>query len=163
MKTKILTLSFYFFIAGILLTSCADNAKQDSKELQRDIEDTHREIERSAEDIRAQTRQEWEEFKTSSNEVFENREREIKSLREEILKADKQKRVRLNKELDELEQKNRTLKERIATRTNSVKDDFSDLNEKAIEDHKIAERELKHDMDELGKSIGDFFKRNRTN
>lgn len=160
MKTKILFFSTFLFIAGILMTSCADNAKQKSKDAEKDLRETTQQIDQRAEDYRADARKDWEDFKANSEVVLDNREKEIKDLRAKIAKADKKQRGKLNNELDELERKNKALKERITTRSNSFREDLGELNEKAIEDHRRARRELKHDMDELGKSIGDFFKRN---
>lgn len=160
MKTKILFLSISFFIAGILITSCADNAKKTSSEVKIDTEETTRQINQRDEDFRVETRRDWENFKAGADRELENRENEIKDLRAKIAKADQKKRAQLNKELDELERKNNELKERITSRSNNIKNDLSDLNEKVIEDHRAAQRKLKHDMDDVGKSIGDFFKRN---
>lgn len=159
MKTKILSLSVIFAMAGIFLTSCVDDSKKKAEEAQKEMIEMNRQMDEKAEEMRIATRKDWEDFKASSDEVLEKREKEIGSLREEIAKADKKQRERLNKELDDLQQKNKSLKERIDIRTNSVKNDLSDLNDKAIEDHKAAQRELKKDMDELGAAIGNFFKK----
>lgn len=160
MKTKILSLSIPFLIAGLLMTSCGDDSNQKSKEVEQDMVEANRKIELKAEEVRVEARQDWEKFKAASEEVLENREKEINDLRAKIAKADEKQRAKLNKNLDELERKNNDLKERISIRTNTFKDDLSDLNEKAIQDRKAAQRELKHDMDELGKSINNFFQKN---
>ena len=159
MKTKILTLVLPFVIVGALMTSCDEKSKE-SKQVEKDMVETNRKIEERAEELRVEARKDWESFKASSEEALDKREEDIKDLRAEIAKADKKQREKLNKDLDNLEQKNRELKDRIATRTNTFKEDMADFNEKAMERHKEAQRELKHDMDELGKSINNFFKKN---
>ncbi len=158
MKTNIFSMVLPIFIAGTLLTSCGENTKE-SKEIQVDTTETSQQIDQRADELRAEMNKDWESFKASSDEIIESREKEIKDLRGRIAEADKAQRDRLTKELDELEKKNKSLKERIATRTENVKNDLRTINEKSIEDHKAAERQIKQDMDAVGKAIGDFFKR----
>ena len=158
MKTKIFSMVLPIFIAGALFTSCDENTKE-SKEVQVDMSETSQEINQKAEDLRAEMNKDWEDFKASSDEVIESREKEIKYLRGRNAEADKAQREKLNRELDDLEQKNKSLKERIAKRTENVKNDLREINEKSIEDHRAAERQIKEDMDNLGKAISDFFKK----
>lgn len=158
MKTNIFSFVLPIFIAGTLITSCGENSK-DSKEVQKDITETNQQMDQKAENRRAEMNQDWESFKASSDEIIESREKEIKDLRGRIAEADQKQREKLTRELDELEKKNKSLKERIATRTENVKTDLSEINEKSIEDHKAAQRQIKQDMDDVGKAIGDFFKK----
>lgn len=158
MKTNIFSMVLAIFIAGTFITSCGENTK-DSKDVQIDITETNQQMDQKAENLRAELNKDWENFKASSDEIIESREKEIKDLRGRIAEADKAQRETLTRELDDLEQKNKSLKERIAKRTENVKSDLREINEKSIEDHKAAQRQIKEDMDNVGKAIGDFFKR----
>lgn len=158
MRTKIFSRLLPIFIAGTLLTSCKDN-KNNSEEIQRDITESKQQMDRDAEQLRAEMNRDWESFRKSSDEIIESREKEIKDLRGRIAEADKAQRDALNRELDDLEQKNKSLKERIDKRTENVKNDLHEINEKSIKDHKEAERQIKEDMDNVGKAISDFFRK----
>ena len=159
MKTKILSLSIIFAMAGILMTSCGDDSKKKAEKAEKEMVEMERQIEHKAQEMRAEARTDWEKFKIDSDAALAKRELEIKNLREEIAKTDKKQRAKLNKDLDELEQKNKDLKEKIEIRTNNVKDDLSDFNDRVIEDHRAARQQLKRDMDELGDAISNFFKK----
>lgn len=156
MKTNILSMVLPIFIAGTLITSCGENTK-DSKDVQTDMVETSPQL-----DQRAEMNRDWENFKTNSEVVLEKREQEIKDLRGRIAEADKAQREKLTRELDDLEAKNKSLKERIATRTENVKNDLSEINQKSIEDHRAAQQKLKEDMDDVGRAIGDFFKKDKS-
>lgn len=164
MKAKILSLAAILFIASTIITSCDEKNKKDATDVEQDMMETNQEIDDQTNEVtetsRAELNQDWDNFVATSDELYNKREEEIKGIRAEILNSDKEKRARLNQEIDDLEQKNKSLKERIDTRTESVKNDLSDLNEKSIEDHKEAQRILKRDMDDIGNAIGNFFKKN---
>ena len=159
MNKKILSLTLIFAFTGILMTSCVDDSKKKAEDAQKELVEKNQKLEEKTKELRAETIRNWEEFKAASDEALIKRENDIKEIRANIAKADKKQREKLNAQLEDLERKNNELKERIATRSTIIKDDAREFNEKVAEDYKAAEKEFKRDMDDLGNSISNFFKK----
>ncbi len=158
MKTKIFYMIIPFFMGGMLMTGCMEKSTRDSNENQKDKLVT--DIKKQGEDIKIAINQNWEKFKESSEQALQNTEEEIETLRGKIVKSNKKQREKLNNEIDQLEKQNRELRGRIAARNETFKENMVEFNEDALESQKAFEREFKHDMDNLGKSIKDLFKNN---
>lgn len=164
MKTRIVSLTITTFMAGILLTSCGEKSKQDATEVKEDVIELNKDLTRgainAAEEIKIAVKQEWNKFKTVSEIAIENTEKEIKNLREKISKKNKNEREKLTKKLDELEQINIVLKDKLAVRTRKFKENTIEFNEKSKDIQKTFEREFDENMKELSNALKDIFKDN---
>ena len=164
MKTRIVSLTITTFMAGILLTSCGEKSKQDATEVKEDVIELNKDLTRgainTAEEIKIAVKQEWNKFKTVSEIAIENTEKEIKNLREKISKKNKNEREKLTKKLDELEQINIVLKDKLAVRTRKFKENTIEFNEKSKDIQKTFEREFDENMKELSNALKDIFKDN---
>ena len=164
MKTRLLSLAITVFIAGILLTSCGEKSKQEAKEVKDDVKELNKNLKEgaknTAEEIKMVVREDWEKFKSASENTIQNTEKEIKSLRDRISKISKKEQLKLTEQLDELEQMNIVLKDKLAVRTKRFKENLIEFNEKTRESEKEFEREFNHDMKELGIALKDLFKDN---
>nr|WP_321230182.1 hypothetical protein [uncultured Psychroserpens sp.] len=164
MKTQIVALKIIVFMTGIFLISCGEKSKQDATEVKEDVKELNRDLTRgaidTAEEIKIAIKQEWDMFKIASEIAIENTEKEIKNLREKISKTNKNERKKLTKKLDELEQRNIVLKDKLAVRTRKFKENRIEFNEKAKDREKEFEREFDHDMKELNNALKDLFKDN---
>jgi hypothetical protein len=151
-------------MAGILLTSCGEKSKQDATEVKEDVIELNKDLTRgainAAEEIKIAVKQEWNKFKTVSEIAIENTEKEIKNLREKISKKNKNEREKLTKKLDELEQINIVLKDKLAVRTRKFKENTIEFNEKSKDIQKTFEREFDENMKELSNALKDIFKDN---
>ncbi|WNH07770.1 hypothetical protein [Thalassobellus suaedae] len=164
MKTRIIFLTITVFMAGILLTGCGEKSKQDAKEVKEDLKELNKDLKQgakdTAEEIKIAVNNEWQKFKTASESAIENTEKEIKDLREKISKTNKKEREKFTKQLDELEQRNIILKDKLNVRTRKFKENMIEFNEKAKDSEKEFEREFDRDMQELSNALKDLFKDN---
>lgn len=161
MKTNILALTISIFMAGIVLTSCGEKSKQDKNNVKEDVKELNKDLMEGAidtsEEIKIAVTEEWNKFKTASENTIQNTEKEIGNLREKITKANKKEKERLTKTLDKLEQKNKELKEKLSVRTTKFKENMIEYTDEFKANEKEFEREFSHDMDELRKSLNDLF------
>lgn len=164
MKTNILSLSISVFMIGILLTSCGEKSKQDATEVKDDLKELNKDLKQgaihTAEEIKITLTEEWDKFKTASESIIQNTEKEIKDLRERISKTSKKDRKKLNKQLDELEQRHLILKDKLAVRSKKFKENSVEFNEKAKDNQQQFEREFNRDMETLGKALKELLKDN---
>lgn len=164
MKTNILSLTISVFIAGILITSCGEKSKQDTTEVKVDLKKLNEDLKQgaihTAEDIKITLTEEWYKFKTASENIIQNTEKEIKDLRERIAKINKKDREKLNKQLDQLEQRHLILKDKLAVHNKKFKENLVEFNEKAKDNQKQFEREFNSDMGTLEKALKELFKNN---
>ena len=164
MKTNILSLTISVFISGILITSCGEQSKQDATEVKDDLKELNKDLKQgaihTAEEIKITLTEEWDKFKTASEYIIQNTEKEIKDLRKRISKTSKKDRKKLNKQLDELEQRHLILKDKLAVRSKKFKENLVEFNEKAKDNQQQFEREFNRDMETLGKALKELFKDN---
>ena len=76
-----------------------------------------------------------------------------------MLKSKKD-REKLNKQLDELEQRHLILKDKLAVRSKKFKENLVEFNEKAKDNQQQFEREFNRDMETLGKALKELLKDN---
>jgi gas vesicle protein len=149
---------------GILLTSCGEKSKQDATEVKDDLKELNKDLKQgaihTAEEIKITLTEEWDKFKTASEYIIQNTEKEIKDLRERISKTSKKDRKKLNKQLDELEQRHLILKDKLAVRSKKFKENLVEFNEKAKDNQQQFKREFNRDMETLGKALKELLKDN---
>ncbi|WP_152971468.1 hypothetical protein [Lacinutrix algicola] len=164
MKTNILSFIIILFMTGTVLTSCGETSKQDAKAVKQDTKELSKDLRQGAADtskeIKTKVSSEWQKFKAESETTIENSEKEIKVLREKIAKASKSEKEKWTKQLDNLEQKNNELKEKLGKRAKAFTDGVISFNEASIANEQKFEREFLHDMSELGTALKDLFKNN---
>jgi len=164
MKTNILYLTISVFMAGVLLLSCGEKSKQDATEVKDDLKELNKDLKQgaihTAEEIKITLTEEWDKFKTASESIIQNTEKEIKDLRERITEGNKKDRKKLSKQLDELEQRHLILKDKLAVRSKKFKENSVEFNEKAKDNQQQFEREFNRDMETLGKALKELLKDN---
>lgn len=162
MKTKIIALIMTTLISGVLLASCGEKSKQDASEVKEDVMELNKDLTRgaidTAEEIKIAITRQWDKFKIVSENTIANTEREIEHLREQISIKNIKERAQLNQKLDELEQRNIILKDKLAVRTKRFKENMIEFNEKAKANEKDFERAFNRDMNALENALQDLFK-----
>ena len=151
MKIKTLVLAIILIATGTSLTNCKDTSKEEKiahkdTTLEKEIETT--------------LKADWEKFKKDSEAIIENTEKELDELGKKIAESSKDEREILQKNLDELKQKNIMLKDKLVQRSKKFKENLIDFNASAKETELRFEREFKHDSNELKNAIKDFFENN---
>ncbi|MFC6269706.1 hypothetical protein [Frigoriflavimonas asaccharolytica] len=159
-----LSLTTMMLMLGTLLVGCGDSSKKDATNVKEDTHQLNQDVKQGAKDtndeIKTAVNSDWEKFKTNSEIAIKDSEKQIQELRIKIDQANKNDKEKLTKQLDKLEEKNKELKEKLALRGKAFKEDMIEFNASAKENEKEFEREFKHDTDELGTAIKDFFKNN---
>lgn len=147
MKKIIFTLVATVFIAGMLLTSCntksqkVENAEEELQDAREDVTNARIDLNLARQD----SINEFQLFKTNSqNQIIAN-ERTIAGLKLSIADASQEKKILYEKKLVELEQKNNDLKIKLA-----------EYNEEGTDQWKEFQSEFKRDMDELGDAFSNF-------
>ena len=164
MKTQIVSINIIILMVGTLLTGCGEKTKQDATEVKEDLKEFNKDLfqgtKDTAEEIKIAITEDWKKFKTASENAIEKTEKDIKILRERIKKNNKKEHIKLTKKLDELEQKNIILKDKLAVRTKKLKENRIEFNENTKESEKEFEREFDHGIKELNNALKDFIKQN---
>lgn len=164
MKTKILALAVIVFMAGSTLISCGQASKQDAKSVKQDAKELGKDLEKGAVDtskeIKMTVNENWKKFENASQSAIQATDTQIKTLRTKMESAGKAEKEKLTTALNQLEQKNEALKDKLAERGKEFKDGVISFNETTITSEQKFEREFTHDMDEIGAALKDLFKNN---
>ena len=144
MKKSIFNLALSTFVVGTVLTSC-NSSSEKVENAKINVQEASHDLDKAKENYNEQ----YNNFKLESDEKIAANEKTIAELKESNRKKNKKEKAEEEKKIDELEQKNETMKSRM-------KDYKEDGNEK----WESFKREFKHDMDELGQSLKDLGKNN---
>ncbi|MBU1370495.1 MAG: hypothetical protein KJ578_02880 [Bacteroidetes bacterium] len=147
MKKIFFTLAATVFIAGILLTSCNSPSKKIEK-----AEDNVVDAKEAVIDAQSDLNQaiqdsitEFQQFRIKFQNQITANEKSITDLRLSIANASQTNKIIYEKKLAELEERNNTLKIKLA-----------EYNEEETDKWQTFKSEFKRDMDELGKAFSDF-------
>lgn len=146
MKKIVYLFSTIMLTGSVSLLSCnntADTTDNDDKKDTVIIEDKDNTV-----NERVATAEEWAEFKREAEEKIDANEKRITELREKRKKAGKVMDKVYEERIEALQERNRNLRLKI-TNYETNKTDWDKFKE-----------EVNHDLDELGKAIGDIFKDN---
>jgi len=136
MKNKIFTFAVIGCMAGICLAGCARTSEQKVEGAKQELKDA-----------KADYLAEWQNFKTESEEQIKANEDRIDAFKSKMEKADTKTKVKYNKAVAELEQRNRDLKRKL--------EEYKDEGESKWREFKT---NFSHDMDAVGKTMKDLFK-----
>jgi len=136
MKNKLFTLAVIGCMAGICLAGCAKTSEQKVEGAKQELKDA-----------KADYLAEWQNFKTESEEQIKANEDRIDAFKSKMEKADTKTKVKYNKAVAELEQRNRDLKRKL--------EEYKDEGESKWREFKT---NFSHDMDAVGKTMKDLFK-----
>lgn len=136
------------FIAGTIFTGC-QSSDQKVEDAQAKVQDAKQELnaaknDASAEAQKAANAEAWKTFRSEAEVKIRANELYIAELKEKMKKSGKKLDALYAKSIDELEQKNIDLKNRI------------EAYDKSQSDWESFKREFSHDMEELGKAMKDL-------
>lgn len=144
MKKSIFTAVFIALATVAISTSCSspgekvDTSKANVEKAQKDLDQAEKDY-----------TEEYERFKAQSNDQITANEQLIADLKGYSKTKKKEAKVDYEKVVSGLEEKNKTMKERV-----------ENYNEKGNDKWESFKSEFKHDMDQLGESIRDLGKNN---
>lgn len=145
MRKFFYVLSIVIFLTGILLFLYACNTGDTKKSTKQDPETETTDLQKDG-TTRVATTEEWQAFKTDAEQRLANNEQKITDLKQQLKKPGKLFDKMYENRIAKLEEQNRKLRLKL----NSY--------EKEQSDWEMFKREFNHDMDELGKAIGNIFK-----
>ncbi len=153
-KTNTMKKFVYFFsaitlISSVSLLSCNNSAEDGTTENDAKKDTVVIEEKNDAVTIRVATSEEWAAFKADAEAKIEANEKRIAELKVKLKKPGKLLDKVYTERIEALEQRNRDLRLKI-TAYETTKTDWEKFKE-----------EFNHDMDELGKAIGDIFTDNK--
>ena len=164
MKAKILALAVIVFMAGSTLIGCGQASKQDAESVKEDAKVLGNDLKKGAVDtskeIKMTVNENWKKFENRSQSAITATDAQIKTLRTKMESAGKAEKEKLMLALNQLEQKNEALKNKLAERGKEFKDGVISFNETTMANEQKFEREFTHDMDEIGAALKDLFKDN---
>lgn len=136
------------FLATLFVTSCQDSTKKEA-EAREDLEKAKTDLNEAKTEYanarKAATEEEWQSFKESTNATIDKNEKRIIELRSQMKKNGQSMDEQYAKRIDELEVRNREIKEKVNAYKNSASDDWKTFKE-----------EYNSDMDDLGRSLNNF-------
>lgn len=164
MNTRIISLTIIGLMAGTILTSCGATSKSNVSSAKQNIKETNQDLKLARIDaqkeIKSDVETDWENFKEKSETAFEEREIFISDFEKALSQARQEEIQKVNLELDNLKRKNDKLKNKLALRTKKFKEKRIRFNESAKEKEQKYEAKFNHDMNELGTTLKDLFKKN---
>ncbi len=152
-KTILKTTSIALLIATTTFTSCQSNTPKTEAADQK-VQDAKKELDDAK--MKADAAQktandaEWTAFKADIEVKIQNNESEITALKAKMKSSKKKMDAAYVKSVDELEMKNKALKEKMNAYGNDTKADWESF-----------KREFNHDMDELGSALKDLTVNNK--
>lgn len=145
MKKIFLKITCIGFISMFALTSCGNTSEEKIEDAQEDVADAEQEL-REAE---TQLKIDYDNYKLETEKELLENEQRIEELRLEIKKEKvAATRAKREKELEELESRNETLRQK-----------FQNFKYNAREDWETFKIDFNNEMQELNQSIKDFFTR----
>ena len=142
MKTKYFILTAIVLINGLLLTGI--NFAQETK-----VETAKEKVKQAKlelNDAQTQSDKEWHQFKANAELKIDNNEKSIAEFKVKIKTADEKFKIKYDKKVDSLEQRNSELKKKISEYKYEGKDQWV-----------IFKRGFNHDLKVVGKAIKDLF------
>ncbi|MBP4142193.1 hypothetical protein J3S90_10305 [Flavobacterium sp. P4023] len=148
MKKTILNLALTTFIVATVLVGCQDKSKQEA-EAKENVENAKENLDDAKAELsdarRAATEQEWQTFKDSTNATIKQNEIRIAEMKAELKKTGKTIDSEYSKNIQELEEKNKEIKNKLEVYKNDTNSDWQSF-----------KKEFRHDMDDLGQSLKNF-------
>ncbi|SHG40485.1 hypothetical protein SAMN05444396_11132 [Flavobacterium segetis] len=152
MKRSILNLALVALISTTALMGCKDSTKQEL-DAREGVEDARADLDEAKAELsdarKAATEQEWKEFKESTNAAIAKNENRISDLKMQMKKSGKTMDAEYTKKIEELEVRNREIKDKVNAYKNSASDDWETFKE-----------EYNRDMEDLGQSFKNFTVKN---
>jgi predicted RNase H-like nuclease (RuvC/YqgF family) len=148
MKVTISILALATLMAGAMLTSCqssakkAENARDNLQEAKDNVIEAKQELNQALNDS-------IQQFKKDSKEKISNNEKIIAEFKARIAKSEKATKVKYEKTVAELEQKNNDLKKKLENYMDEGQDKWTSF-----------KSEFNHDIDELGLALKDLTVKN---
>ena len=142
MINKNLISTVLLLIAGLILTGFYTNLDKKVK----NVQDNGKQANQGVKKEKTKFDKEWKEFKSNAEIKINSNEKRIGEFKVKIKTAGKDVKVKYDKEITVLEQKNVGLKKKINEYKYEGKDKW--------EEFKLG---FNHDMDAVGKSLKDFF------
>ncbi len=145
MKNKILTLAAIVFMSGVVLMGCQNAGEKKTQEAQESMGEAKPDLQA----VQTGYSDEWQNFKSTSEQKIQDNENSIAAFKEKTeksgtkIKADVK--VKYNKEIANLEEKNRLLKKKLEEYKNDGKTSWQDF-----------KTGFNNDMDKLGKAVNDL-------
>lgn len=148
MKKTIFTLAVVAIIAGTLMMRCKPSTKEEI-ESQDKVDDAREDVRETKESLavakKAATDAEWEAFKEETYSVIDDNEARIDALKLKMKKKGESIDAKYQKNIADLEQKNKNLKVKMDAYKNDVNSDWQSF-----------KREFNHDKDEIGQALKDL-------
>ena len=142
MKTKTLIVTSLF---GITLISCNQNSESGISEARKDVIESEKEVNEATEAYNTEVKN----YKLDQEKTFIDNEEKIADLKERRTDVNTGKRTKYDEKINELENKNNTLREKIDNTGYESKERWESF-----------KSEFNHDMNALGESVKDLFKDN---
>lgn len=153
MKKTILSLALTTFIAGTVLVGCKESSKKEEA-VQENVQDARADLDDAKEELseakRAATEQEWKAFKESTNATIAKNEIRIAEMKADLKKTGKNIDTEYSKKIQELEEKNKEIKNKLETYKNDANSDWQSF-----------KKEFNDDVNDLGTSLKNFTVKNK--
>lgn len=148
MKKTILFLAITTFIVGTTLVGCKSTTKEEI-ESQEKVDVAEQNFKDAKDSLVAAkkeaTAEEWQTFRNQTDSVISYNEAQIAELKLKMQKTGKSVDAKYQKNIDNLEQRNKDLKVKVDTYKNDANSDWQSF-----------KREFNHDIDEIGKAFQDL-------
>ena len=153
MKKTILSLALTTFIDGTVLVGCKESSKKEEA-AQENVQDARADLDDAKEELseakRAATEQEWKAFKESTNATIAKNEIRIAEMKADLKKTGKNIDTEYSKKIQELEEKNKEIKNKLETYKNDANSDWQSF-----------KKEFNDDVNDLGTSLKNFTVKNK--
>lgn len=154
MKKSIFIIAITAFMTGTIIVSCQSSTKKEI-EAQENVQEAQADLTEAQNEVAVQEQKvasaaEWQDFKDKTNATIDANETRIAQFKVNMKSTKKSVDALYLKNIEELEQKNKNLKDRMNTYKNDANSDWNSF-----------KREFNHDMDELGNALKDLTVNNK--
>ena len=143
MKHSMFFLAAMGIVAAILLTGCEKTSEQKVNNANENVGTAKQDLK----DAQTEAAAEWQTFKNESEQQIAANEKRIDAFKEKMDKAGPKMKAKYDKDVENLEQRNRDLKQKL--------EDYKDEGPSKWQEFKT---NFKRDMDAIGKTMTDIFK-----
>jgi peptidoglycan hydrolase CwlO-like protein len=148
MKKRIYSLAIAILMIGSVITSCKSNNEK-VQDAENKVDSAKVEVAEAQQNLdeakRTATAEEWQAFKDSTNAKIDENNAKIEVLKADIKKKGNAADESIQKNINEIKEKNEDFKVRITSYKNDTNSDWNSF-----------KREFNHDMDDLGRSLNNL-------
>ncbi len=147
-----------------MLFSCQQTSKKNLNAAEENLTESKTKLQKAKvnenEALKLKETEDWKYFKNEADTSIASMENDLKIMELKIEKANQKEKQKLKAEYAKAKVDLAAMKEKLRQKNIEFEKNLNSFDKNVSEKNQSFKREFKHDMDEFGKSVKDFFKDN---